>query len=76
VAEYPQRAADQVDTHYHEGSEFLYVIDGKLEIFFQGEAHHLRAEDSVYFDASEPHSYRGTGKSAARAVVVTIPPRL
>ena len=76
VAEFPPRAPEQVEPHFHEGSEFLYVIEGAIEIFFQGEAHNLRADDSVYFDASEPHTYRGTGKSAARAVVVTMLPRL
>jgi quercetin dioxygenase-like cupin family protein len=43
---------------------------------FEGEEHLLHAGDSVYFDSSEPHAYRGAARTPARAVVVTTPPRL
>jgi transcriptional regulator with XRE-family HTH domain len=61
--------------HYHEGSEFIFVMEGTLGIHIHGEEHVLKAGDSVYFDSSEPHSYRGL-EEAAVAVVVTMPPRL
>jgi transcriptional regulator with XRE-family HTH domain len=76
LAEFPARPLEQADEHFHEGSEFLYLFDGSLAITFQNEEHVLRSGDSVYFDSSEPHSYRGMGKSGARAVVITVPPRL
>jgi hypothetical protein len=45
-------------------------------LHYQAEDHSLSAEDSVYFDSSEPHSYRGLTEPSARAVVVTLPPRI
>ena len=62
--------------HFHDGSEFLYVIDGELGIHIHGEEHGLTAGDSVYFDSSEPHSYRGLNGKNASVVVITMPPRL
>lgn len=62
--------------HFHDGSEFLYVIEGALGIFIHGEEHELGAGDSVYFDSSEPHGYRGLNEKNATAVVVTMAPRL
>ncbi len=61
--------------HFHPGVEFLYMLEGSISVRFQGEDHVLRGGDSLYFDGSEPHSYRGLGKSGGSAVVVTIAPR-
>lgn len=76
LAEFPQRPPTECSEHFHEGSEFLFVLDGLLVIRSQGEDHELRAGDSVVLDASEPHSYHGTGEKGARAIVVTTPPRI
>jgi len=76
LAEFPPRAAAEGSGHFHEGSEFLFVLDGSLTIRSQDEDHELRAGDSVLLDSSEPHSYHGTGKKDARAIVVTLPPRI
>jgi len=75
-AEFPPRTADDGSQHFHEGTEFLFVLEGSLTIRFQGEDHQLQAGDSVLLDSSEPHSYRGTGKEGATAIVATVPPRL
>lgn len=76
LAEFPTRGADEVTEHYHEGAEFVHVLEGSLVIRFQGEDYGLNSGDSVYFDSSEPHSYCGTSKQATRAIVVTTAPRL
>lgn len=75
LAEFPQRTAEGSE-HFHEGSEFIFVLEGSLSIGFQGEDHALGAGDSVLLDSSEPHAYRGIGKRGARAIVVTLPPRV
>ncbi|MDQ6707669.1 MAG: cupin domain-containing protein [Acidobacteriota bacterium] len=75
-AEFPKRSLNEVAEHFHDGSEFIYVLEGAITVRCQNEDHALQAGDSAYFDASEPHSYRASGKSAARAIVITLPPRL
>jgi transcriptional regulator with XRE-family HTH domain len=54
----------------HDGEEFLYVLDGKLEFFYKGESHILQEGDFVYFDADKPHSGRSLGKKEARLLIV------
>ena len=76
LAEFPRRAEDEVQEHSHDGGEFLHVLDGTLVIRYDDEEHVLRAGDSVYFDGSQMHSYRGTSKVPARAVVITTPPQV
>lgn len=76
LAEFPRREPGEVEEHFHDGSEFLHLLEGKLGFTFQGHEHILKAGDSVYFDSSAPHAYRGMSSPAARALVVTAPPRI
>jgi transcriptional regulator with XRE-family HTH domain len=76
LAEFPKRGDEDVQEHYHEGAEFLHILDGQLQIYYLGEDHLLNPGDSVYFDSSAPHSYRGLAKAATHAIVITTPPRL
>jgi transcriptional regulator with XRE-family HTH domain len=75
-AEFPKRPKGDVPLHFHEGSEFLHVLEGSLSVRFMEEDHLLRAGDSVHFDSAEPHGYRGVSKKPAQALVVTTPPRM
>ncbi len=75
LAEFPKRG-DDVHEHSHEGAEFLHVIVGSVSIYYQNEEHVLDAGDSVYFDSSEPHSYRGMAATVSKAIVITTTPRL
>jgi transcriptional regulator with XRE-family HTH domain len=76
LADFPKREGRIVRHHSHDGSEFVHVLAGSLTINYQSEDHILNAGDSVYFDASEPHSYTGRTEEASRAIVVTSLPRL
>jgi transcriptional regulator with XRE-family HTH domain len=58
--------------HMHAGFEFLYMLDGDLEIRHGDQTSTLEAGDAVYFDASTPHSYQCAGKKPANAIIVTM----
>jgi len=68
----PLKAAIDVRPHVHPGYEFLYMLEGQLDIRHGDKIHTVEAGDSVYFDASTPHSYRCSGKSSALALIVTM----
>jgi transcriptional regulator with XRE-family HTH domain len=68
----PLKKAQEVRPHVHPGSEFLYVLSGELEIRHSDRTHVLETGDSVYFDASTPHSYRCAGKTPAIVILVTM----
>lgn len=76
VAVFPERKPDDVSEHMHEGAEFFHVIEGSVSIRYQDEDYLMGKGDSVYFDSSAPHSYRGVGTETARALVITTPPRV
>jgi len=76
LAEFPKREGRPPRHHSHDGAEFLHVLSGTLTVNYQSEDYNLDAGDSVYFDASEPHSYTCRTDEGARALVVTMLPRL
>ena len=76
LADFPVREEPDTPLHFHEGSELIFIIEGALGVTFMSEEHVLTAGDSVYFDSSEPHGYRGLPKSGGKGLVITVPPRL
>ena len=58
--------------HMHPGFEFLYLLEGELELHHGEQACTLSAGDAVYFDSSTPHSYLCAGKKPAGAIIVTM----
>ncbi len=68
----PGRKASDVRPHVHPGFEFLYILEGELEIRHADKTHVVGAGDGVYFDASTPHSYRCEGTAPAQVIIVTM----
>ncbi len=68
----PLKKTAEVRPHVHPGYEFLYLLEGELEIRHAEKTHAIEAGDGVYFDASTPHAYRCLGKIPAVAIIVTM----
>jgi transcriptional regulator with XRE-family HTH domain len=58
--------------HMHPGFEFLYLLDGDLEIHHGDQSCTLEAGDAIYFDANTPHSYHCASRKPATAIIVTM----
>ena len=58
----------------HEGEEFIYVMQGEVEIVYGKETYHLNEGDSIFYDSIVKHHVHGApGKSAKILAVVYIP---
>ena len=58
----------------HEGEEFIYVMQGEVEIVYGKEKYTLMAGDSIYYDSIVKHHLHGAlGKSAKILALVYIP---
>jgi transcriptional regulator with XRE-family HTH domain len=68
----PTAQPAEIRPHVHPGYEFLYVLEGELEIRHGDRVHHLSPGDSSYFDAGTPHAYHCAGEKAAVALIVTM----
>ncbi len=58
--------------HQHAGCEFLYVVEGALDVQHGTTTHHMDAGDAAYFDANTPHSYICAGSTPAKTLLVTL----
>jgi transcriptional regulator with XRE-family HTH domain len=68
----PLKKGQDIRPHVHSGYEFLYVLQGELEIRHGDQVSLMDTGDAVYFDASTPHAYICAGKAAAVALIVTM----
>ena len=58
----------------HEGEEFIYVMQGEVEIVYGKETYKLGEGDSIFYDSIVKHHVHGApGKSAKILAVVYIP---
>ena len=58
----------------HEGEEFIYVMQGEVEIVYGKETYTLKEGDSIFYDSIVKHHVHGApGKSAKILAVVYIP---
>lgn len=54
----------------HDGEEFIFVLEGEIEVLLGEKKELLSPEDSIYYDSSLPHRVRSVGDRSARIVAV------
>jgi transcriptional regulator with XRE-family HTH domain len=77
LSEYRARSpAEFGEFMHHTGEEFLYVLEGELELHTDSYAPVvLKAGESIYFDSRMGHAYIARGEGPCRALVVNTVPR-
>lgn len=54
----------------HDGQEFIYVLEGAMEVRLGEEVHILEAGDSIYHDSTVPHLVKSHGSEVTRILAV------
>ena len=58
----------------HEGEEFIYVMDGTVEVTYGKKTHIIETGDSIYYDSIVPHHVHGFEGQAAKILAVVYTP--
>lgn len=58
----------------HNGEEFIYIIEGSLDIYIENQLTTLNEGDSFYFKSSLNHRFKNNGKKLTKAIWVVTPP--
>lgn len=58
----------------HEGEEFIYVMEGAVEVSYGKKHHVIEAGDSIYYDSIVPHHVHGFQGQAAKILAVVYTP--
>ena len=61
---------DEEAIFQQKGEEFMYVLEGKHELIYDGKHYTMEKGDCVYFDAAVPHTGRSLGKKKAKLLAV------
>jgi len=61
---------EEVEPNQHVGEEFLYVLEGQVEIRLSGHTDVLNPGDSIYYDSNLPHVVSCHGKDPATILAV------
>lgn len=58
----------------HEGEEFIYILEGEIEINYGKELFHLRKGDSIYMDSIVSHNVHAASDQSAKILAVVYAP--
>ncbi len=64
----PSQTEEERSTHA--GQEFIYVVEGDMEVRLEQEVHILRPGDSIYYDSTVPHLVKAYGDKPTRILAV------
>ncbi|MGH9682705.1 MAG: cupin domain-containing protein [Candidatus Acidiferrales bacterium] len=68
-------SAGSGESYAHEGEEFLYILQGDLEIELDGaEPQLLKQGDSFYFESNTEHRWKNPGKKETVVLWINTPP--
>ena len=69
-------ATDDIDfvLSSHEGEEFIFVMEGIMEVCYGKNTYLLEAGDSIYYDSIVPHHVHGYQGQAAKILAVVYTP--
>lgn len=62
-------------SHKAEGTEFLFVLSGEIDLIFGGQTLCLTTGDSICFDSGKNHYFKNIGASKAEVISIATPPR-
>lgn len=68
---------DEANDHMlssHEGEEFIYVLEGSVEINYGKEIYVLNAGDSIYYDSIVNHNVHANNNNDAKIIAVVYTP--
>jgi mannose-6-phosphate isomerase-like protein (cupin superfamily) len=61
---------EDVTFSFHEGEEFIYVLEGEIEVLYGNDRYVLSVGDSIYYDSTTPHQVQASGDSDAKILAV------
>ncbi|MGD0232020.1 MAG: XRE family transcriptional regulator [Syntrophorhabdales bacterium] len=62
------------DTYRHEGQEFQYVLEGRIELSLGNKKIRLKAGEAIYWDSTIPHAVNSVDKRPAKTFNVHLVP--
>jgi transcriptional regulator with XRE-family HTH domain len=75
VEVYPKKDDETVLTYTHEGEEFIYILEGILTYYYNGERYELYPNDSVHIHSTASHNWENNTNKIVKLLMVSTPNR-
>lgn len=69
----PSCEEESNDPYGHDGEEFIYVLEGILNVNLDNEVFQLYPGDTMHFDSKSPHNWTNCTNKNVKILVVNIP---
>lgn len=60
------------EPYTHSQDEFIYIIEGAIELLYDGETHYMEEGDTAYFKGSKPHLFKPVDNLGAKVLTIFI----
>ena len=67
-------SGEDVKLSTHEGEEFIYVLNGNIEVIYGKDKYELSEGDSIYYDSIVAHHLHSKGEKPAKILAVVYTP--
>ncbi|MFC1869487.1 FAD-binding protein [Thermodesulfobacteriota bacterium] len=68
------RQAHKPVAYKHEGEEFIYVMEGSLELTLDNKINHLKVGESIHYNSEVPHKLKNNSNETTRCLVMLYTP--
>lgn len=72
---YPKKEHEIVLSYTHEGEEFMYILEGILTYYYDGERYELYPNDSVHIRSTSSHNWENNTNKIVKLLMVSTPNR-
>lgn len=69
----PQKKEEEIISYTHEGEEFVYVLEGILTLYIDGEMYEVYPGDSVHMDSNLTHNWANYTNKKVKLLAVNTP---
>lgn len=69
----PQKKEEEIIEYKHEGEEFVYVLEGILTVYINGERHDVYPGDSVHMNSNVTHNWANYTNKKVKLLAVNTP---
>lgn len=72
---YPNHMDEDTESYRHQGEEFIYILEGILTIYIEGQRHELYPGDTVHINSSLAHNWNNYTNKIVKLIAVHTPNR-
>lgn len=72
IVSIPKELKKDQQTYTHTQDEFVYVLEGAIELYYDGKKYYMEKGDSAYFRGTKPHLYMPVNNQEAKVLTIYI----